>query len=97
MPLPARLVPPPLAAPRVAVSAPRPRPIGPATPRPGGLAPARSRPGGPAPLRPCAPAAPARAPAWPRVPPVRAACSRARDYSYATFNFQFNPFFFILV
>jgi hypothetical protein len=30
------------------------------------------------------------------VPPARAACSRARDRSCATFNFQFNPFLILV-
>jgi hypothetical protein len=49
-----------------------------------------------------APVAPARASAWlrvprrPRVPPARAARSRARYRSCTTFNFQFNPFLILV-
>jgi hypothetical protein len=43
--------------------------------------------------QPCAPAALSRAPMWPRVPPTRAACSRARNCSCAAFDFQLYPFF----
>jgi hypothetical protein len=69
----------------------RPCPSGP-TPRrprvPVSRAPARPRPGGPAPQQ-----ALPHVPVWPRVPPARAACSRAGDYSCVAFDFQLNPFF----
>jgi hypothetical protein len=43
--------------------------------------------------QPCALAALSRAPAWPRVPPARTTCSRARNCSCAAFDFQLYPFF----
>jgi hypothetical protein len=84
---------------RAATPRPCPCPGGPhalATSRPYGCA--ARRPRTPVAPRPASPATPRpRAPAWPRVPPARTACSRARNFSRVTFNFQFNLFFFILV